>query len=65
MVEEIWYEGYKASEICHKCMKNKPIYCFVGMPITEPNVVIWLCEECFETMPKNIFKLPLEIQGEL
>ena len=62
MTIDIFYEGFKKPDKCNRCLVNQPNYMFIGIPRTQPDVLIWICESCYRKLPKNIFRVPLEIK---
>lgn len=52
-----WFEGFVLQKICQKCNTREAKYMFIGMPRSEPEVIVFVCEECFKTLDDS-FKLP-------
>ncbi len=63
--DDIWYYGVMISEKCNKCRDKVPSFVFLGMPLTLPNVSISLCVDCYNELPKEIFRLIEQVEAEL
>lgn len=52
-----YFEGIHIARLCQKCTKEPATWMFEGMPPSDPNVVIFVCDDCAAALPRNIFRI--------
>ncbi len=58
----IWFSGIILKKICQKCEKNESDIMFQGMPPTNPEIVVFSCWDCYDSLDKDEFKIEKQVE---